>query len=401
MDESIFQYNSEDILPAIKAMTGILRVDRTPEGIQDALKTLFLASSNTIASVLMRHRIGSSLFVLSGAKESAEHWKNDPQSETLYRMLEDYYICFQKRYQMAKEVAKYCIGLLNNVGIQPLIVKGIMLAESLYEDPAMRTFGDFDFIFSPEEYQQAYDAMSVFQNKSKTGISSSFVTNPGAEDDFLLNIELKSYGEIKYMSIPEKILGYNYQREMTKAYAKSKSIYSSIGNIRILGESDLLQYLCTHYMKHLVANSASLASLFDIALLICKYDKSLDWDEILRSSKGNLMYPPLKLSSRWLGSDIPYTALKKLKTNASRVVQRRVEIEAETFESVIYKNKPRQYSPRLWSSRSRLIFLALFPSIEHLENLQLMNPNTNLFIAYLGWFKRLWNTYIIKSGKRI
>jgi hypothetical protein len=396
-EELIFlETNSKDISTVIEAMAQILRVDRTTEGIQDALKTLFSTSPIALVKALIIHRVGSALFVLSGAKNSSEFWMSDVQGRLLYNILVNYYSCSQKRIQIAREAAKRSIEALNVVGIKPLILKGITLAELLHHDPAMRTFGDIDLIISQDEYLRAYNAMSIFQKCSETSISSCFAVNPDAKEDLRINIDLQSCGKVKYRSITQKILGFNHQDEVAKTYSRSIPTDSSIGSIRTISESTLLQYLCTHYMEHFVGGSASLSGLCDIAFLIHKYHTTLDWDEIIISSKGNLIYPPLLLSSRWLGAEIPEEILKKVRTKSNRAVQKRVEKVVDNFDSAIFGYHDQKYLPSQWSSRIRLISLALFPSADHLEARGLLDANSNIVMAYLRWFKHLWNTYHIR-----
>jgi hypothetical protein len=87
-EELIFlETNSKDISTVIEAMAQILRVDRTTEGIQDALKTLFSTSPIALVKALIIHRVGSALFVLSGAKNSSEFWMSDVQGRLLYNII--------------------------------------------------------------------------------------------------------------------------------------------------------------------------------------------------------------------------------------------------------------------------------------------------------------------------
>lgn len=396
---SFYRSDPKEISIILESMIKILRVDRTPEGIQDALKVLFSAPSILVLKLLAKHKLGPALFILSEADKHYEFWSSDPQGKALYNIVEKYYFRSQKRYQIAKDTAKHIVGLFNKAGIQPLMIRGITIADLLYYDPAIRVFSDIDFVVSSEEFSQAYNILSMFPKHSKMKTCTTFTVDSYNEENLKLYIDLHGFYPTENRGIGEIILGYDYGNYVMQFYNRSKIVDSSIGSIRTIGENDLLQYLCIHFTKHLIKGGGYLLGLCDIAFLIHRYGEYLDWDEIIKLDSGNSLYPPLVFSSHWLGVNVPNDILEKIRKKTSRMFQKRVEIEKNSFGSAtLGLNLPKYVSP-LWASYSQKMISIFTPPFEYLENRGIIKPDTNRFISYLLWFKFLFDTYLLKKSE--
>ncbi|MGB9595638.1 MAG: nucleotidyltransferase family protein [Candidatus Poribacteria bacterium] len=388
-----YQSNLREVSAILEAMTKILRIDRTLEGIQDALKVLFSASSISVLKLLAKHKVGPAVLILSG---SNKYWSSDPQGKALYNVLEKHYALSKRQYQIAKNAIQNVIELLNKGGIQPLVTRGISIADLVYPDPVMRLFSDIDLVVSSKEYLQAVDILSIFQKCDEIKCCTTFIINPDDKENSKIYIDLHGFCKTEHKDLSEKIIGRSYGSGTTDFYDRSKLADSPIGKIRTLSENDLLQYLCLHWTKHLIKGGANLIGLCDIAFLIYKYNEYLDWDEIVRQNDGNFLYPPLVFSSYWLGANVPNDILEKFKEKTTRTFQKRVEIEKNNFGSTTLGLTPPKYIPPLWASYDQKIASIFNPPFEYLENRGIIKSDTNLFYAYFCWFKFLMNTYLLK-----
>jgi hypothetical protein len=76
--------------------------------------------------------------------------------EDLQDYLESIYLLNLERNQALREQAIEVVGLLNQVGIEPILLKGIAsLLTDLYPDFGMRVLGDIDILVSPESLSKA------------------------------------------------------------------------------------------------------------------------------------------------------------------------------------------------------------------------------------------------------
>ncbi len=396
LHNNLHSYRSDvkEVSVILRSITKILCVNRTLEGIQDALKDLILASPISTLKLLAKHKVGPALFVLL---KLSGMWSNDPQEKALYNVLEKYYILSQKHYQIAKNVFQNIVRLLNKAGIKPLVTRGISAADLLYPDPAMRSFSDIDLVVSSKEYTQARDILSLFKKYVVGKYSTTFFISPNGEEESSIYIDLHSFYKTDHKDLSEKIIGCSYNNNMMRFYDRSMVTDLPMGKIRTLSENDLLQYLCLHWTKHLIKGGASLIGLCDIAFLIQKYNENLDWDKIIEQNSGNFLYPPLVFSSHWLGANIDNDVLEKIKRRTTQIFQKRVEIEKNSFGSITLGLTSPKYIPPLWASFNQKITSIFDPPFEYLENNGIIKSDTNMFIAYICWLKFVLNTYLLKK----
>lgn len=390
-----YQSNPNKVSAILECLTKILRIDRTHDGIKDALKGLFSNSPVSILKLLAKHKVGPAIFALL---KSNKYWSSDPQGIALYNILEKQYALSQKHHQITRNALQNIIGILNEVGIQPLITRGISVADLLYPDPVMRLFSDIDLVISSDEYPRAQNILSIFQKTSEFKHTTTFLVNPNDKENLKLYIDLHRFSETEHKELLEKIIGSSYIYELACFYNRSKITDSPIGKIRTLSDGDLLQYLCLHWTKHLLKGGATLIGLCDIAFLIHKYNECLDWDEIINQNNGNFLYPPLVFSLYWLGANIPNDILEKLKKRATRTFQKRVEIEKNSYGSISLGLISPKYIPPLWASYNQKFASIFIPPFEYLEDKGIIKSDTNSFVAYYRWFKFLINTYLFKKA---
>jgi len=393
----------------VAAIIQILQVDRRPESIQKGLDTLSIAPIQTVTQSIIQHMIGPAIFVLSGMQNP--EFPISPNQLNLYKILKAQYQFSRKRFEIANTSSKKVTEILNNIGIYPLFLKGITLAESLYPDPIMRPFSDLDIIVSIDEYQSAQKALLVFQEIRSGSWSSSFIANPSDKQYLRLSIDIQHFDKTGYIKKPiGQFLGINYHEEIGRIYDSSNIIDSKFGRIRVANEGFLLRYLCVHYMKHLLEGYGTILGLCDIAFLIEKYGQQLDWDksldfQILSGSEKincNPFYPPLLFASKWLKADVPEEMIEKLRTNSSRSIKHRVLIEKMTFGSSIFKDYTSHVFKgyRLWLSKGQVLSIlpmticSIFPTIRALRENGFLSQGEGILSGYIKWYKLKFELYI-------
>jgi hypothetical protein len=76
--------------------------------------------------------------------------------------LEGLYAGNRDRNRVNFEAAADLVGALAAAGISCLLLKGVALACSVYDDPSLRTFADIDLLVDPSDYQSAVAAAEAF-----------------------------------------------------------------------------------------------------------------------------------------------------------------------------------------------------------------------------------------------
>jgi len=166
---------------------------------------------------------------------------------------------------------------LESHGIAAIPYKGPVLAESLYQDVALRQFSDLDVLIDAADLVRARTAVR------ELGYSPVMALTRAQEGTYLgSGYELAFDGpagrnllELKWRILPRF---YAIDFQMDKLFERASSLELGGKKIRSLSSEDLLLVLCVHVAKH---RWGRLSWLRDIAETIRTQaiDYELVWDE--------------------------------------------------------------------------------------------------------------------------
>jgi hypothetical protein len=136
------------------------------------------------------------------------------------------------------------------MGLRALPFKGLVLAQSLYGDPGVRSFSDLDFLISPADFDQARRALS------KIGYLPSADIRPAVERLWLRTNYERSFDgalgknlvELQWALLPRF---YAIDLEVKDLLARACLLVVGGCEVPCLSPEDSLLVLCLHAAKHL------------------------------------------------------------------------------------------------------------------------------------------------------
>jgi hypothetical protein len=220
----------------------------------------------------------------------------------------------QKYYELSK-----MIRMLQQDGVQILLLKGIALAELVYESIALRPMSDVDLLVKGE------DIWKIDEVLSKLG----YVGN--------LSMAVESYEKEKMLS-----LSYENRRENIDSISKidihtrllelpDLDLWANASTVTIVstealipGLEDFLLYLCVHICYDLrLCGESRLLSWYDIAKFLDHYGKDLDWDYIIQMSHKHKIERDiqrvLSAIADWFDLRVPSKVTEKLSDDSSPI----------------------------------------------------------------------------------
>ena len=201
----------------------------------------------------------------------------------------------------------------NQHGIETISLKGTVLSEILYGNPALRPVADMDILVHPRDMPLARTLLAELgyeQTAPEHARDHPFHDEPYCKEaSFPLFLELHwALDDSKLTAFPEQ-----------EIWLRAQPLRLQGVPTLILSPEDNLLFMANHLSKH---DSHLLKFLGDIAELLKKYKGSLDWDYITESAHSWQIAPAVYYSLRrakdLIGAPVPGTALEALKPKAWR-----------------------------------------------------------------------------------
>lgn len=229
----------------------------------------------------------------------------------LQRLNEIYNKTLYRNVILSDELTKI-LSAFNQRGIRVISLKGIALAEMLYENPALRTMSDMDILVQPDDLPRASSLLIEMGYKQLTSPVHQAHPFHGApyykQTTFPIFIELHwDLEDEKLMSTP-----------MEKIWGRAQTLQLQWGKTMTLSFEDTLMFSIVQLCKQF----DHLKVLGDIAELMKKYQRALDWRYIVDSAHswgiGTGVYYSLKRAQDLLEAPVPPSVIKELKPKTWR-----------------------------------------------------------------------------------
>jgi len=228
------------------------------------------------------------------------------------------------------------LAVFRQHGIAAIVLKGTTLAEQLYGNPALRTVVDIDIMVRPGELSSASSLLVEMGYEQlvppQTWYHSFHKAPYRKQRKFPVFIELHwDLEDRRLVAIPQQDI-----------WNRAQWLKLPGGNIMVLSPEDTLLFLSNNFSKQ---GGRKLRSVCDIAELIKKYDRVLNWDYIVKSSKSWNIEVALYYSLRWahdlLGAPVPISSVRALKPGVWRRCLLGLLMNQEFFISSIRLDKLR------------------------------------------------------------
>lgn len=205
----------------------------------------------------------------------------------------------------------------NQAGIPIIPLKGLYLADLLYEDPALRPTSDLDLLVKTQDVQAS---QQILEEAGCTKLADedqgaeyhvSYVTTDGRAGNVLIELHW-ALGESHVAGL-----------DVESIWHSASPITWENRTIWAMALPDLFLYTCLHAVKD---GLASIRSLLDITLLLERYGQDLPWQELAqRVNRARLETPlslSLLLSRELLGASVPSEFLSAIRPsrNLSRLL---------------------------------------------------------------------------------
>jgi hypothetical protein len=206
------------------------------------------------------------------------------------------------------------LDLFSENAIPAIPFKGPLLANQLYGDIGVRSFGDLDILIQKQDVKNAIHLL----------VSHGFIPEIDTIED---RVDLYSNQEDNLSLSREKdgciielhwdMAGCYLAKDITFSDVDSGSRTSLAGkDVRCLAPEDLLIYLCVHGTKHIWER---LEWLYSVAVLL-ENSPDLDWDHIQRRADNwqcqRMLLLGLQLSHDLLGANLPDEIQQKIKKDS-------------------------------------------------------------------------------------
>lgn len=209
------------------------------------------------------------------------------------------------------------LGLFNQAGIPVIPLKGLYLADLLYEDPDLRPTSDLDLLVRTQDVQASQQVLEqagctrLADSDQGADYHVSYVTTDGRAGRVLIELH-GALGESHVAGLDIKAVWHS-----------ASPITWEDRTIWTMALPDLFLYTCLHAVKD---GLASIRSLLDITLLLERYGQDLPWQELAQRVKRTRIETPVSLSlilsRELLGASVPSEFLSAIRPsrNLSRLL---------------------------------------------------------------------------------
>ena len=249
-----------------------------------------------------------------------------------------YYAVVARNSSLSRSLEEIALSFKEE-GIDVILYKGILLAESVYRDTGLRPMGDIDLLIREEDVVKADTILRrngyfmPLKVKGFGGFSPGQYRNsffyrsenpfPGAVHLHWHVVNFSPYHE----SIMQRI-------DIDRVWQESTAIRLGKADVRTFSLHHQLIFLCMHALNHAFH---PLLRLCDINELLRLEKENIDWGRLVEESfafhLSKCVYYVLYLVSTMLRADIPETVLNKLKPKRISFIER-------TFISAVLNGKP-------------------------------------------------------------
>jgi len=197
---------------------------------------------------------------------------------------------------------------LKSKDIPIVILKGAALAEVIYQNIALRPMADIDLLAKGKDMWGADEVLLQLGYKSNTKILYS-------------KRHIKWVRHITYTNVSSYLELHPGISELSSIdlWANVSPAKIASTDVFILGLEDFLLHLCTHMNTHFLKGETQLIWWCDIAKMLERYGKELDWDYVIRiagkQKVEGIIYRILHATNRLFDGRIPMDVLRRLKSD--------------------------------------------------------------------------------------
>jgi hypothetical protein len=178
---------------------------------------------------------------------------------------------------LLKELSNLLIALAEK-DVNVILLKGAAFSIDLYSDPGIRPMRDVDFLIRKADLDKVTEALRLSCYRRYSPISRHNIEDFHGEITFIQEKDKSIMIEPHWAISPE--YAYSCRIKTEDFWYRAKDVQLNGIDTLVLCPEDTILNLCLHLFQHL--RSIWLINACDIAELIRRYDKSIDWEDILK-----------------------------------------------------------------------------------------------------------------------
>ena len=308
---------------------------------------------------------GTAFLLYQRLKEEAD---SELQSGWLFlKLQQSYYHNLVQNIYWSEQFLKDFPILTN--GSPTILLKGISLLNTVYQNPGLRHLGDIDLLIRKQDYPEVRknleSAHYVFSDEMQ-GLAdprdlNSILChkNSPSTPQPALHIHWHLINTVLPVSL-------THPRVDLDALWKQSVPLPAHPSLRVLSPTHQIIYYADHHLKH---SFDRLIRLHDLDLTIRYYQDSVDWSEVLnethRFNLARTVYYPFHLAKRMLATPIPDPVIDGLRPKKLTLLENRMLQCIDRGGRPIYGHAIVYLAlQKGWYNKLRFLYRCFFPSLQ-------------------------------------
>ena len=317
--------------------------------------------------------------------------KNAIPEHSYYKLKYAYFYSLSRGSLMIK-VLRHTVEILRSEGIEVLVLKGAYLAEMLYEDVALRPFGDIDLFVNPADAQRAFELLisKGYRSEDQDMMDRFFRKEVGCEQ--LPCLLYKGVSVDLHIRLHRPFESYKWSGEQMWENAKSVTISGIPMNVPDC--PDMMIHTCINLDKHYRNGQIQFTAFYDIVNLLEKNKGQMDWKSLVERTMfcgcENIVFKYIMLAHKNFNATMPYYMVAEYvnyfdEEDQNLFLKYLNGYKAEYF-AVTSRLAMVRHIPKL-KARVRYVLCMAFPTQKYMvRNYNIKNEN--FFFLYYPY--RLW-----------
>ena len=317
--------------------------------------------------------------------------KNAIPEHSYYKLKYAYFYSLSRGSLMIK-VLRHTVEILRSEGIEVLVLKGAYLAEMLYEDVALRPFGDIDLFVNPADAQRAFELLisKGYRSEDQDMMDRFFRKEVGYEQ--LPCLLYKGVSVDLHIRLHRPFESYKWSGEQMWENAKSVTISGIPMNVPDC--PDMMIHTCINLDKHYRNGQIQFTAFYDIVNLLEKNKGQMDWKSLVERTMfcgcENIVFKYIMLAHKNFNATMPYYMVAEYVNYCDEEDQNLFLKYLNGYKAEYFAVTSRlamvRHIPKL-KARVRYVLCMAFPTQKYMvRNYNIKNEN--FFFLYYPY--RLW-----------
>ncbi len=214
------------------------------------------------------------------------------------------------------------LSVLAQAGVETVILKGMALAYTAYEDPLCRQHGDLDLWLKPEQLTEAIGALQPlgYIAWDKTDRPSELTRLVGGEQQMLNGIPGSGMIELQWPALRGEWVRHTTHVENEAIWQRRVTVSIAGCSAHIMAPEDTLIHLGLHQAINHQFGYPWLRGLLDVHLVILHQEP--DWSQLVARARSwrvaTVLWTMLDLVVRLLDTPVPQPILQELAPSTMR-----------------------------------------------------------------------------------